>query len=360
MARPTYAEIDLGAIAHNVRALRDLIRPSEVCAVVKADGYGHGDAPVASVALEAGATRLAVALVEEGARLREAGIDGPILLLSEPSPEAANDIVQWDLTPTAYSVEFIEALALTHTDLEVHLKIDTGMHRVGAAPHLVHDLMASARASTNLSVAALWTHFAVADEDSDFTRHQIDVFDEAVSDLGEIPLLHLANTAGALHFPEARRDMCRIGLGLYGLHPSVASRDVIELRPAMRLITHVGHVQRLEPGVRPSYGRVKELQAESTVVTAPVGYADGLGRGLSQYGCALINGQRYPLAGTITMDQVVINVGDDDVGVGDEVVLLGTQGDQNITADEWAEELSTISYEVVCSIGPRVPRRYVK
>ena len=360
MVRPTYAEIDLGAIAHNVRAFRDLIAPSEVCAVVKADGYGHGDAPVAATAVDAGATRLAVALVEEGVRLREAGIEAEILLLSEPSPDSVAGIVQWNLTPTAYSVGFIEALGATSASLDVHLKIDTGMHRVGAAPRLVHDLMDAVKAQPALSVGALWTHFAVADEDRDYTRRQIEVFDETVAGVGEVPMVHLANTAGAVLFPDARRDTCRVGLGLYGLHPNIETQDVIALKPAMRLVTHVSHVQRLEAGARPSYGRIKELAIDSVVVTAPVGYADGYARGLSQYGCALIGGRRFPLAGAVTMDQIVINVGDADIGVGDEVTLLGSQGDQSISADEWAEELGTISYEVICSIGPRVPRRYLR
>ena len=358
--RPTYAEIDLSAIAHNVQALRDLIAPAELCAVVKADGYGHGDVPVASTALAAGATRLGVALVEEGVRLREAGIDAPILLLSEPSLDAAADVARWNLTPTAYTTDFIEELGASGAKLDVHLKIDTGMHRVGAAPRMVHDLMSAVEAQPALAVAGMWTHFAVADEDAEFTRHQIEVFDETLADLGEVPMVHMANTAGAILFPEARRDACRIGLGIYGLHPNLETRDAITLRPAMRLLTHVSHVQRLAAGSRPSYGRSKELVADSTVATAPVGYADGYARGLSQYGCALISGHRFPLAGNVTMDQIVINVGDANIDVDAEVVLLGGQGDETISADEWAEELGTISYEVVCSIGPRVPRRYLK
>lgn len=357
MVRPTYAEIDLGAIKHNVRSISRLIGPSELCAVVKADGYGHGDAPVAAAALEAGASSLAVALVEEGIRLREAGIGAQILLLSEPTPDSVDDIVKWELTPTAYTVQFIEALGASGGRLPVHVKVDTGMHRVGAAPRIVHDLLESIRSHQNLETAGLWTHFPVADEDEQFTRRQIEVFDETVGSL-DVPTVHMANTAGAILFPESRRDMCRIGLGIYGLHPCFETRDQVELSPAMRLVTHVAHVQRLEAGARPSYGRIKELSEPSTIVTAPLGYADGLVRGLSQYGCALIGGRRYPMAGTITMDQVLINVGDSSVEVGDEVVVLGQQGDQEISADEWAEELGTISYEVVCSIGPRVPRRY--
>lgn len=356
--RPTYAEIDLGAIRHNVTELAGLIAPSQLCAVVKADAYGHGDAPVAQAALDAGAKWLAVALVEEGARLREAGVDAPILLLSEPGVDSVPEIVSWGLTPTAYSIRFIEALAATGAELGVHLKVDTGMHRVGAAPRMVHDLVAALHRTGNLELAAVWTHFPVADEDPIFTMHQIEGFDSTVASL-EVPMVHMANTAGAVLFPEARRDMCRIGLGIYGLHPSHETRALVSLQPAMRLVSHVSHVQHLEKGARPSYGRIKELTMDATVVTVPVGYADGLARGLSRYGCALIKGRRYPLAGTITMDQVVVNVGSDDVGVGEEVVLLGRQGDQEISADEWAEELETISYEVVCSIGPRVPRRHL-
>ena len=359
MVRPTYAEIDLGAISRNVAELRALIGVSELCAVVKADAYGHGDAPVATTALDAGASWLAVALVEEGVRLREAGIDAPILLLSETAVDSVPDIVKWRLTPTAYSIGFIDALAATGASLEVHVKVDTGMHRVGAVPRLLHDLVSAVHRSPKLEVAALWTHFAVADEDPEFTRQQVEIFDQTVAGL-DVSMVHMANTAGAVLFPEARRDMCRIGLGLYGLHPCPETRDKVSLRPAMRLVTHVSHVQDLKAGARPSYGRIKELRSDSIVATAPVGYADGLPRGLSEYGCALIGGHRFPFAGSVTMDQIVINVGDAGISIGDEVVLLGTQGDQEVTADEWAEELNTISYEIVCSISPRIPRRYVR
>lgn len=356
--RPTYAEIDLGAIAHNVAAFADLIGPSEVCAVVKADAYGHGDAPVASTAIDAGAASLAVALVEEGARLREAGITAPILLLSEPPLGSVADIATWDLIPTAYSIPFVHALSELETDLGVHLKIDTGMHRVGASVDDVAGLVDAVVSAPNLELAGLWTHFAVADEDPEFTKRQIEVFDEATEGL-EAPVTHLANTAGAVLFPEARRELSRIGLGIYGLHPCDATRSVIELRPAMRLVTHVSHVRRLAAGERPSYGRRRALDTDSTVVTAPIGYADGYARGLSDSGVALIGGRRFPLAGTVTMDQIVIDVRDEEVGIGDEVVLLGSQGDEAIGADEWASVLDTISYEIVCSIGPRIPRRYL-
>ncbi|HEY6629469.1 MAG TPA: alanine racemase [Acidimicrobiia bacterium] len=355
--RPTYAEIDLGAIRHNVAAIAAVIGPSEVCAVVKADAYGHGDAPVAEAALEAGATRLAVALVEEGVRLREAGIEAPILVLSEPDPSSVSELAAWSLTPTVYSIACIDALAAVSPGVEVHIKLDTGMHRVGASPRLLHGLIESAR-TAGLAVQAVWTHFPVADDDPGFTNHQIELFDAAVSGY-DLPLTHLANTAGAVLFPDARRSFSRIGLGMYGLHPCQATRDVVELKPAMRIVTHVSHVQRLEQGARPSYGRIRPLASESTVATAPIGYADGFPRRLSESGSALIGGRSFPLAGTVTMDQIVIDVGDADIQPGDEVVVLGSQGDASVDADHWANILDTISYEVVCEIGPRVPRRYL-
>lgn len=358
MVRPTYAEISLEAISANVQAFLGLISPSELCAVVKADAYGHGDVPVANVARESGARLLAVALVEEGVRLREAGVDGPILVLSEPSQDAAKDFARWDLQPTVYSLPFVAALQATGGDLAVHVKVDTGMHRVGAVPDRVWPLMEAVRRASRLRLASLWSHFAVADEDPEYTQKQIRLFDEVAARF-DAPATHLANTAGAVLFPGARRSLCRVGLGIYGLHPCPETRGHIELRPALRLVSHVSHVQRLPAGERPSYGRVRALERESTVATVPVGYADGFSRLLSRTGSALIGGARHSLAGTVTMDQIMVDVGDLDVAIGDEVVLLGDQGEEEITADQLAADLGTISYEVVCSIGPRVPRRYL-
>ncbi len=355
--RPTYAEIDLGAIRHNVKALRAATAPVDLCAVVKADGYGHGDAPVAEAALEAGARRLAVALVEEGVRLREAGIEAPILVLSEPDAASISELERWALTPTAYSASCIQALAEQAPARPVHIKVDTGMHRVGAPPSAVPGLVAAARGG-GLELEGLWTHFAVADEDPEFTHSQIDLFTATVAPY-PTPLTHLANTAGALLFPESRQSMTRIGLGIYGLHPCPDTRELVDLRPAMRIVSHISHVQRLEPGTRPSYGRIRALEAPATVATAPIGYADGLSRRLSRSGVALIGGNRFPFAGMVTMDQIVIDVGDAEVQPGDEVVVLGEQREASVTADDWAVALETISYEVVCGIGPRVPRRYL-
>lgn len=357
--RPTYAEIDLGAIRHNVAVFKDLLAPSELCVVVKADAYGHGDAPVAEAAMDSGASSLAVALLEEGIRLREAEIETPIILLSEPDPRDAIEVAKWGLTPTVYTPGFVDALVETGVVFDLHVKVDTGMHRVGVAPSGLGDLMSTIGDNPNLRVAALWTHFPVADEDADFTRRQIQLFEDTI-DGYDVPMVHLANTAGAVLFPEARRSLARVGLGTYGLHPNDETRSVIELRPAMRIVSHVSHVQRLEAGSRPSYGRIRALSHDSTVATVPIGYADGYPRRLSQEGTVLIGGEPHPLAGTVTMDQIVVDVGDADVGVGDEVVLLGRQGDSEISADDWARALGTISYEIVCEIGPRVPRRYVE
>ena len=354
--RPTYAEIDLDAIGHNTAELAKLIAPAALCAVVKADAYGHGDVPVANKAISSGAEVLAVALVEEGVRLREAGVDAPIVLLSEPLPTDIPALDRWQLSPTVYSTTFMDALVASGIQTAVHVKIDTGMHRVGADAERGKELVAAAERAPNLELASLWTHFAVADEDHGYTLEQIERFSDVQIDA---PSRHLANTAGAILFPEARGDMCRVGLGIYGLHPNAATRDVVDLKPAMRVVTHVGHVQRLPAGERPSYGRIRPLERDATVVTAPMGYADGFARSLSKDGEVLIRGNRYPLAGTVTMDQIVIEVGDDEVSRGDEVVIIGVQGDDEISADEWADLLGTISYEVVCSIGPRVPRRYV-
>jgi alanine racemase len=356
--RPSWVEVDLGAIRHNVRALRELVAPAAVCAVVKADGYGHGDVPVAEAALAAGAECLAVALLEEGIRLREAGIEAPVLVLAEPNPEDAAELLHWALTPTVYRREMVAALgAGAEVMTGVHLKIDTGMHRVGAKPEEVGDLIARIDEQPLLSLAGVFTHFAAADEDDGFTLEQADRFDRAIRHL-DGPLVHMANTAGAILHPSTRRDLVRLGIGIYGLHPCLATRSQVDLLPAMRIVSHVAFVQRLPAGARPSYGRRRELVQDAYVATVPIGYADGLPRLLSGELEVLIRGRRRPLAGTVTMDQIIVDVGDEPVETGEEVILIGRQGEEQVSADEWASMLSTISYEVVCQIGPRLPRRY--
>ncbi len=360
--RPSRIEIDLGAIRHNVATLASEAAPAEVIAVVKANAYGHGDVPVSEIALEAGASWLAVALIEEAARLREAGIEAPILLLSEPPLADAHEIRRWAITPSVYRPQFIEVLAAASDDvIDVQLVVDTGMHRVGVAPDHAVDLAQQIADAPSLRLAGMWTHFAVAEDDEEFSRLQIERFESVADQVRQAGIdpgrLHLSNSAGVLHVrPEA--TMARIGLGMYGLHPDPTRPDV-ELRPAMRLVSRVSFTQRLPADARPSYGRRRPLPADATVATVPIGYADGVPRLLGQRGGeVLIGGVRRPFAGTITMDQVMVDCGDDDVEVGDEVVLLGRQDGEEISADEWAERTETISWEIVTRMGERLPRRY--
>lgn len=365
--RLSWIEVDLGAVRHNVAALGGLVAPSRMCAVVKADGYGHGGVQVAEAAVDAGAGMLAVALLEEGIRLREAGIDAPILLLSEPNLEDVGELVRWSITPTVYRHVMLEALlgVVTRGHIGAHLKVDTGMHRVGADPDRALQLaLRMADGGLPVRLTALWTHFAVSEADPLFTRHQIEAFQDVVDSLADrgvaVPMRHLANTAGAILHPDSRGDMVRAGIGIYGLYPSPECRAVVGLQPAMRVISHVSLTRRLPAGARPSYGRRRPLEVPSTVATVPIGYADGVPRILSQRGgTVLIGGTAHPFAGTVTMDQIVIDVGDHDVAVGEEVVLIGGQGDATIGVDDWADRADTINYEIVTRMGTRLPRRYL-
>lgn len=364
--RPSHVEVDLTAIRHNARAIAEAVSPAMLCAVVKADGYGHGDVPAAEMAIEGGAQWLAVALVEEGIRLRDAGIGVPVLLLSEPTKEEAALAVRWNLVPTVYRHTFAESLAAEIEDgtvLPVHLKVDTGMHRVGASPDAALELAVFVHEHPRLELQGVWTHFSVADEDPEYTKEQIRRFDDFIALLAERriePLmLHAANTAGGLMFDQARYSMVRAGLGIYGLRPAPDTAPDLELRPAMRVISAVSFVRELPAGARPSYGRRRPMPAAGRVATVPIGYADGVYRRLSSVGGeVLIRGKRYPYAGTVTMDQIVVDVGSDEVEVGDEVVVMGTQGLAAVTAEEWAGWMDTINYEVVCNFGPRLPRHY--
>lgn len=363
MTRPTWLEIDLDAIRSNVRTLVAEVAPAALCAVVKADGYGHGDVPVAQAALEAGAQVLAVALVEEGVRLREAGITAPVLILSQPPLDSVTRINRWALTPTVYSRDFVEALeASRESPIAVHLKVDTGMHRVGAPPEEALELAKHIASSELLSLSGTWTHFASSESDRAFTQLQVErfrTFADALVAAGIDPgLLHCSNTAGAMFFPQARMDMVRVGLGIYGLQPNHHTESVV-LSPAMRLVSEVSQVARYSAGERLSYGRTKALATDSWVATVPVGYADGYKRQLAGQGMALVAGVRCRHAGMVTMDQILLVV-DEEPSVGDQVVLLGAQGRDRVSAEEWADWLGTINYEVVCGMGSRLPRRFIQ
>ena len=368
--RAAWVEIDLGAVRDNITALRRVAAPAAILAVVKADGYGHGAVPVARAALDAGATWLGVALVEEGVALREAGIDAPILVLSEPAPDAAATVVAHRLTPVVYTPGGIDTLAKAVVDsgtdepLAVHLKVDTGMHRVGIAPAEAVRLAQRVGERTELVLGGVCTHFAVADEPDDpYTAEQLARFHAVLADLEAAgvrpPLVHAANSAGLLAFPAARFDLARVGIAIYGIPPAPELADRAELRPALSLKARVSHVKHLEAGSRLSYGLRYELARAGWIATVPIGYADGVPRNLAEVGGeVIVGGRRRPVAGTVTMDQLRVDLGSDEAAVGDEVVLIGRQGQAEVTAQEWAERLGTIAYEIVCGIGPRVPRRY--
>lgn len=369
--RPVWVTVDLDAIRSNVAALVELAAPSEVCAVVKAGGYGHGSVEVAKAALDAGAKWLAVAVVDEAVILRNAAIDAPILLLSEPSPDATELAVELGLDCSVYTQTGIEALAKAsrggEDPVSVHLKVDTGMYRVGAQPSEVLDLARAIVDRPELKLGGLWTHLAVADEPGNsFTEIQKERFEAVRSSLKAegifVPLTHAANSAAAIDRPDLRYDMVRCGIATYGLNPSPALDGRVALQPALSLTAEVAHVKVVSAGEAISYGQRHRCDVDTVIATVPGGYADGVARRLSEVGGeVLIGGVRRPIVGTITMDQFLVDCGPPGemvVAPGDEVVLIGEQGPVCITADDWASWLGTISYEVVCSISQRVPRKY--
>jgi len=372
--RPAWAEISASAIAHNVRVLKAIMGDSLLCAVVKANAYGHGAPLMARAAVEAGADSLAVAIVDEGIELREAGVSAPILLLAEAPAATIPDALDHSLTLTIGSLEGARAAAASAKKLggqhRVHLKVDTGMRRMGVAPEQVGDVVDLLLASEAIDLEGVYTHFSVADGssagDRAFTRSQIKLFDEVVVALrerGVAPrVLHAANSAGALGYPEARLNMVRIGLALYGYLPEPWLAGALEaqdlhLMPALALRAQVVAVRRVLAGERPSYGRSRALERDTTIATVPFGYADGYPRRLFEGGAdVLIHEKRYSLAGNVTMDQLLVDVGDDPVAPGDVVVLLGRQGHEFISGEEWAAKANTITWEILCGIGARVPR----
>ncbi len=373
MSRAAEVVVDLDAVAANVRSLATLVAPAAVWVVVKADGYGHGAVPVARACLAAGATGLCVALVQEGIALRSAGITAPVLVLSEQPERQLSDLVEHDLIATAYRAAWVEALARAVPDGRVHpvhVKVDTGMQRVGAAPAAVTAVVEAIRSSPRLRLEGVFTHLARADEpDADTTIEQLDRFDRVLADLadladpGEVKLVHAANSAGALAWPAARRSLVRAGIAVYGIEPGPGVADHCrDLRPALTLRAEVSFVKRVAAGSSISYGHRHTFATDTLVATVPLGYADGVPRRLSATGGeVLVGGRRCPIGGVVTMDQLTVDVGavDPPVAVGDEVVLLGAQGSERIRPEDWAERLGTIGYEIVCGLAPRLPRRYV-
>ncbi len=362
--RPVWAEVDLSAIRHNAGVLAAHAGPAQLMAVVKADGYGHGAVPCARAALEGGATWLAVALVEEGEELRAAGITAPVLLLSEPPLEAAAAVLAAHLTPTVYTHRYVHALleAADGAVVDVHLKLDTGMRRVGLPEAAWEETFAHlAAAGDRVRVAGIWSHLAVGDEpDNDFTDLQAQRFARGVAlarAAGLDPdLVHLANSGGTTLSPALHLDMVRTGIALYGLEAAPGVR-LAQLRPALALRSRLSLVKPLAAGDSVSYGRRWTAPTDTVVGTVPGGYADGIRRGLTNVGQVWVGGRRVPIAGTVCMDQLVVDLGPGAAeGIGADVWLFGGPGPDAVTAADWARWLDTITYEVTCGLSPRIPR----
>ena len=368
--RWAWAEIHTGLIQHNVAIVAQQVAPADVWAVVKANGYGHGSVPVAQAALAAGAKGLCVAIVDEGVVLRRSGIGAPILLLSEQPPELADYIVGYQLTPTVTTTRGAAILATAASTagrkVGVHIKVDTGMHRVGVSPNEAVNLAKFIRSFDDLEIEGVYTHFAVADDPSHpANAEQLARFDAVLADIAaqgiEPSLVHAANSAAALASPGSRFNMVRLGIAMYGLRPGPGVVDHTRgLIPAMQLKARVSAVRWVEPGEAVSYGLRRPVNEQTLIATVPIGYADGVPRGLGDTDVpVLINGVPRRIAGTVTMDQMMVDCGRDSmVTVGDEVVLIGRQGDLAVGADDWADALGTIGYEIVCGISERIHRRY--
>ena len=359
-----WIDIDLDAVAQNVSTLGALAPGSELCAVVKADAYGHGAVEVATAALGAGASRLAVAQVAEGVALRRAGIDAPIWVLSEPHRNEFDAVVAAGLEPAVYSWAALDAARAAvgdHSSIVVHLKVDTGMGRVGSTPAQSLELADAIIATDGMELGSVWTHLACADEiGHPMNARQLDRFDAVLEELSaagiDPPLVHAANTAATITLPRSHYDVVRCGIGLYGCLPGPELEDLVDLRPAMTLRSEVAFVKRVRAGTAVSYAHRRRLERDATLATIPIGYADGLPRAWWDEGEVLIRGERRRFAGVITMDQVIVDCGDSDVSVGDSVVFLGAQGGDAITAEQWASVLGTITYEIVCGFAPRPAR----
>ncbi len=369
--RWAWAEVHTGIIQDNVALIAQRVAPAQVWAVVKANAYGHGAIPVAQAAIAGGATGLCVALVDEGVALRRAGIMVPILLLSEQPIELAELIVGYHLTPTISSTRNAAALAAAANaadrTIDVHIKVDTGMHRAGVAPRELVMLAKFVDSFESLNIQGVYTHFAVADDPThEANAVQLAAFEASVEDLSKAginpPIIHAANSAATLSNAKTIFTMVRLGIAMYGLRPGPGVADLCGgLAPAMAVIARVSAVRWIEAGEAVSYGLRRPVESSTLIATVPIGYADGVPRALGTTDVeVLLNGVRRRFAGTITMDQLMLDCGTDSaVQVGDEVVLIGRQGTDTVTADEWADAIGTIGYEIVCGISPRMFRKYL-
>jgi alanine racemase len=366
-ARPTWLEIDVDAIAHNVRMIKDIVGPDvRMLAVLKADAYGHGAVKAARTALNNGASYCGVASVNEAIELRKAGISAPVLVLGYTPAWQAREALRHNVTITLYDQDvaraFSRAAIELHAQARAHIKVDTGMGRLGLLPEQVIPFVRQVHRLPGLSLEGIFTHFSVADDpDLDYTRWQLGRFQAVLDELKGLgitfPLIHAANSAALLRLPESRYSMVRLGLVMYGLAPSPAVSLPASLRRALAWKTTIAQVKHLPAGSFVSYGNTYQTQRQETIAVIPVGYADGFRRAPRHWGEVLVRGQRAPIVGRVCMDQTMIDVSHiPDVRVGDQVVLIGSQQDETITVEEIAERLGTINYEVVSVIMARVPR----
>jgi alanine racemase len=356
--------VDASAIAHNTSLVKQLVgEKTAVMAVVKANGYGHGAVQATRAALKGGASWLAVSSVPEGLELRKAGITQPILNLGYTPPAALSVAVAAKLALTVYDRAGLELLKTAATEIAVHVKLDSGMHRLGATPDEAIRLATEVHADPHLRLDGFWTHFADADRDLAFTTQQLRIFLDARAALVRAGVTgfisHAANSAAILRLPEARLDLVRAGLILYGVRPVPDWSDLPTLRPALAWQTIITNVVSVPAGESVGYGRRFTAKQPARVATIAAGYADGLHWRAAEKGCAIVRGTRVPFAGSISMDQAALDVAAvPNVQVGDVVTLIGRDGDATLTADDLAEASGTISYEVLCGISNRVPRRY--
>lgn len=368
--RPTYAEINLAAIQHNMREICGKISDStNVMAVVKADAYGHGALPVAHTLLSAGAGSLAVAIPEEGVELRKAGITLPIILLGHTMPEQNPLLVEYGLTPAVSTLESIAALNKTagefNSRAKVFIAVDTGMGRIGILPDEVTTFVQALHKFSHIEIYGMFTHLASADEKNKaYAQKQLARFNRAIQQLSAagltIPYISAANSATIMDLPAGHFNTVRPGIILYGLPPSHEMHNQLALRPAMSLKTKISHLKKVPAGTAIGYGSTYTTSQETCIATLPIGYADGYSRLLSNKAPVLIGGQRHRLVGRVCMDQIMVDLGPEtNAQLGDEAVLFGRQGSEEITVTELADLIGTINYELVCAVSKRVPRIYV-
>jgi alanine racemase len=381
----TWAEIDLNAYAHNIRELRKKTRADAMLmAVVKANGYGHGAAEVARVALQNGAEWLGVARINEAINLRKAGLEAPILILGYTPADSVRRLIDFDLTQTIYTYDNASAFSKRALKLgkkiSVHIKVDSGMGRLGMVAHALlpdktireanpdpFETIAEINGLKGLDVQGVFTHFATADSaDKSYANRQLDIFLDFLQQLEQSglrpPLRHAANSAALMELPASHLDMVRPGIATYGLYPSdEVDREGVMLRPVMALKSRIINLKKVTAGFNVSYGITYRTDRPTTIATVPIGYADGLNRLFSSRGQMIVRGQPVPIVGRVCMDLTMLDVGNlPDVGMEDEVVIFGRQDTACITADELASELNTINYEIVSSVMARVPRVYVR